>query len=90
MAKPKPKELRKDRKVEFYTTTAEYEEALRLCETKGITISHIARQGFAWSMRLLKRDPNAGAPAEMMNQRPRPELKPYDPAPRLVRSREPF
>lgn len=89
MAKPKLKEQKKEKRVEFRVEEFMFERAQRACNAKAITLSHIARKGFEWALAMVERDPNTGAPEEMNRRGPRPELKPWEPS-TPVRSREPF
>jgi hypothetical protein len=81
---------RKDRRVEFRVEEQTFNRAVRVCEAKGITLSHIARKGFEWALALVERDPNVGAPEEMSRRGPRPDLRAWEPSTRPVRSRDPF
>jgi hypothetical protein len=90
MAKPKPKDEVKGRRVEVRIEDAMYQRAMRVCSQKSITLSHIVRRGLAWALPIVERDPSTGAPDELQQRAPRQELKAWEPSRPPSRSREPF
>jgi hypothetical protein len=90
MAKSRAEAELKVKRVEVKIDRAMWERAMRACERKGITLSHIVRRGLAWALPIVERDPQTGVPEEMNQRAPRPELKAWEPSARAVRSRDPF